>query len=163
VLTLVSEIRESDTVTLSADYREYFAQLGRAIADGDPPGGHAAMLAQGHLSKTVRVRRAAAEMLTAATLDVVTERLQGREFDLIIATNILPYFDDVELMLAMSSVAGMLAPGGVFLHNEPRPALGEITDALGLPFEQSRHVVLASVRGAPAPLYDSVWLHRKGK
>ena len=37
VLTLVSEIRESDTVTLSADYREYFGQLGKAIADADDP------------------------------------------------------------------------------------------------------------------------------
>ena len=64
-------------------------------------------------------------------------------------------------MLAMSNIAGMLAPGGVFLHNEARPALGGITAALGLPFEQSRHAVIANVRGAPAPLFDSVWLHRK--
>jgi hypothetical protein len=163
VLTLVSEIRESDTVTLSADYREYFAQLGRAIADGDPPGGHAAMLAQGHLRKTVRVGKTAAGTLASATLDVVIERLDSPPFDLIVATNILPYFDDLELMLAMSNIAGMLGPGGVFLHNEARPVLGEITDALGLPFDQSRHVVIASVRGAPAPLYDSVWVHRKGK
>jgi hypothetical protein len=64
----------------------------------------------------------------------------------------------------------MLAPGGVFLHNEPRPALGEITDALGMPYEQSRQVIIADVRNAagegqarPAvPLGDSVWLHRKG-
>ena len=161
VLTLVSEIRESDTVTLSADYREYFAQLGRTIADGDPARGGAATLAQGHLRKTVRVGRTAAGTLAAATLDVVTERLDAPAFDLIVATNILPYFDDVELMLAMSNVAGMLAPGGVFLHNEARPVLGEITDALGLPFDQSRHVVIATVRGAPAPLFDSVWLHRK--
>ena len=61
----------------------------------------------------------------------------------------------------MSNVAAMLAPRGVFLHNEARPVLGEITDALGLPFEQSRHVVIATVRGAPAPLFDSVFLHRK--
>ena len=39
--------------------------------------------------------------------------------------------------------------------------MGAVTDALGLPFEQSRHVVIATVRGAPAPLFDSVWLHRK--
>ena len=55
----------------------------------------------------------------------------------------------------------MLAPGGMFLHNEGRPVMGTVTDAVGLPFEQSRHVVIATVRGAPAPLFDSVWLHRK--
>jgi hypothetical protein len=161
VLTLVSEIRESDTVTFSADYREYFAQLGRAIAEGDPVREGTAALAQGHLRKTVRVGKTAAGTLAAATLDIVTERLDAPAFDLIVATNILPYFDDAELMLAMSNIAGMLGPGGIFLHNEPRPVLGDITDTLGLRFDQSRHVVIASVRGAPAPLYDSVWVHRK--
>ena len=161
VLTLVSEIRENDTVTFSADYREYFSQLGRAIAEGRPAGGGAAAVAQGHLRKTVRVGKTAAGTLAAATLDVVTERLDAPPFDLIVATNILPYFDDVELMLAMSNIAGMLAPGGVFLHNEPRPVLGDITDALGLPFDQSRHVIIASVGGAAAPLGDSIWVHRK--
>ena len=36
----------------------------------------------------------------------------------------------------------------------------EVTIALGFPVEQSRHAVIASVRGA-GPLVDSVWLHRK--
>jgi predicted TPR repeat methyltransferase len=103
----------------------------------------------------------AASALTAATLDIVTEHLDGPGFDLVVATNILPYFDDVQLMLAMGNISRMLAPGGMFLHNEPRPVLGEITAALGLQFEQSRHVVIATVKGAPAPLFDSVWLHRK--
>ncbi len=76
-----------------------------------------------------------------------------------IATNILPYFDDPQLALATSNIAAMLAPGGVFLHNEPRPILGELTAAVGMPFEQSRSAVIASVKGAPAPLYDSVFLH----
>jgi hypothetical protein len=160
VLALVSEIGESETITLSAEYRAYFAQLGGAIGTITPapavnPSG------SGHLRKTVHVGAKAATTLTAATLDIVTERLDGPAFDLIIATNILPYFDDVQLMLAMGNVSGMLAPGGVFLHNEARPVLGDITDALGLQFEQSRHVVIATVRGA-APLSDSVWIHRKG-
>ena len=115
----------------------------------------------GHLHSSVRVGTAAARTLHAETLDIVTERLDAQPFDLVIATNILPYFDDGELMLALSNVARMLAPGGVFLHNEARPVLAEITSALGLPFEQSRHVVIATVRGAPAPLFDSVFLHRK--
>jgi hypothetical protein len=82
-------------------------------------------------------------------------------FDLVIATNILPYFDDTQLMLAISNVAAMLAPNGVFMHNEPRPSLGDITDALGLRFEQLRRVSIASVSGAAGPLTDVVMLHRK--
>jgi SAM-dependent methyltransferase len=160
VLTLVSEIGESDTITLSAEYRDYFAQLGGAIGTVTPAPAQN-RTASGHLRKTVHVGAKAASALTAATLDIVTERLDVPGFDLIIATNILPYFDDVQLMLAIGNISRMLAPGGVFLHNEARPVLGEIAEALGLQFEQSRHVVIASVRGAAAPLFDSVWLHRK--
>jgi hypothetical protein len=161
VLTLVSEIRQSDTVSLSVEYRDYFERLGSAIGEADPSKRDTAQVAPGHLVKTVRVAGKVASVLRAAPLDIVTERLDDPGFDLIVATNILPYFDDVQLMLAMSNVAAMLAPGGVFLHNEAREVLGDITTAVGLPFEQSRHVVIASVRGAAAPLYDSVWLHRK--
>jgi SAM-dependent methyltransferase len=159
VLTLVSAIGESDTVTLSAEYRAYFAGLGNAIGTVTPPSTRSSA-ATGHLRKTVHVGAKAASALSAATLDIVTEHLDVPQFDLIIATNILPYFDDVQVALAMANISRMLAPGGVFLHNEGRPALGDITGALGLQFEQSRHVVIATVRGA-APLADSVWLHRK--
>ena len=156
-LTLVSGIQESPVLTLTPEYRDYFTELGRSIGHAtDGPRSDA-----GRLRKTVRVGPSAARALTAHALDVVTESLDGPPFDLVIATNILPYFDDAELMLAMSNVARMLAPGGVFLHNEARPLMHELTAALGMPVEQSRHAIIASVRGAAAPLFDSVWLHRK--
>jgi hypothetical protein len=168
VLTLVSGVREGDGVSVSSDYREYFALLGRAIGTVEAPGARSPDRPAGHLFKTVRVGEKAARAVTGVTLDIVTERLDLPGFDLIVATNILPYFDDAELTLAMSNVTSMLAPGGVFLHNEPRAILGDITDALGAPYEQSRQVVIASVHGAagtgsapPASLVDSVWLHRK--
>jgi hypothetical protein len=155
-LTLVSGIAETPAVQFSQDYRDYFAQLGRSIGETE----RAANAPPGHLSKTVRVRPEAARTLDAEPLDIVTARLNEPAFDLIIATNILPYFDDTQLALAMTNIAGMLAPGGVFLHNEARPVLGELSDALGLPYQQSRQGIIASVRGAPA-LSDTVWLHRK--
>jgi hypothetical protein len=155
-LTLVSGIAETPAVQFSQDYRDYFAQLGRSIGDTQP----AASGVPGRLSKTVRVRAEAARTLDAAPLDIVTARLNAPAFDLIIATNILPYFDDTQLVLTMTNIASMLAPGGVFLHNEARPVLGELADALGLPYQQSRQGLIASVRGAPA-LSDTVWLHRK--
>jgi hypothetical protein len=160
VLTLVSEIRDTDAVSLTQEYREYFARLGGAVGGGIEAGGLGGEVREGYLHKIVRVGPAAARALRAERLDIVTERLTGPAFDLVIATNILPYFDDRELMLALSNVAAMTAPGGAFLHNESRPLLREVSAALGLPAEQSRHAVIASVRGA-APLFDSVWLHRK--
>jgi chemotaxis methyl-accepting protein methylase len=155
-LTLISGIQENASVTFSPQYREYFAALGSAIG---LPGGAAART-NGHLQRSVRVRPEVARALDGQLLDIVTERLDGPPFDIVVATNILPYFDDRELSLAMCNVAAMLAPGGFLLHNEPRPILGDVTEALGLRFEQSRQAAIASVREAP-PLADSVWIHRK--
>ena len=158
-LTLITGIAETETTALTDDYRDYFMHLGRAIRDR----GRTAGLERwhGHLRKSVRVGSDVARALHAETLDIVTERLGGPRFDLVVATNILPYFDDPSLVLALTNIAGMVAPGGVFLHNEARPLVRDVTAAIGLPFEQSRHAIIASVRGAPAPLYDSVFLHRR--
>ena len=155
-LGLTGEIRDGDGVTLRPDFREYFTRLGGAIGR---PGG--VETRDGRLSKTVRVSAAAARALDSTPLDIVTERLQDKPFDLIVATNILPYFDDTQLALALSNIAAMLAPGGLFLHNERRPIVGDLGEAVGLPFEQARSVTIAEVRGGP-PLFDSVFLHRKG-
>ena len=158
-LTLLTGIREDDNVRFSPDYRAYFTQLGRMI--GDSRTDAAIGTEAGRLRKTVRVRPEIAATLSAREVDIVTERLDGRPFDLVVATNILPYFDDTQLMLAMSNIGAMLAPDGVLLHNEARPLLNDVTTALGFPSEQSRHVGIATVRGAPAPLGDSIWLHRR--
>lgn len=163
-LTLVTSVEGTEGVALSPEYREYFSALGRAI--GEPvarPRPGVSKAGQGRLVKTVRVSSAAASVLRSEMLDIVTDRLEDASFDLAVATNVLPYFDDRELMLAVTNVSAMLAPGGLFLHNESRPLLGDVSAAMGLPYEQSRHVTIATVRGAPAPLYDSVWLHRKAR
>ena len=157
-LQLTTEIAAKEGVSFSRDYRDYFDGLGgRLTMSAKAPA--VTEDAAGHLQKSVRVGAAAAGVLRAEPLDIVTERLTGSPFDLVIATNILPYFDDQQLALAASNIAAMVAPGGLFLHNEARPILGELTAAFGLPFEQSRHAVIATVAGAPAPLFDSVFLH----
>jgi hypothetical protein len=73
---------------------------------------------------------------------------------------VLPYLPDIDLLLALTNLTAMLAPGGVLLHNEPRPILAEATAALRLALLHSRSVVIATVAGADAPLYDSIWMHR---
>jgi hypothetical protein len=156
LLRLTSEIRETPGVALTADYRDYFKQLGQAIGTERNTAG------TDRLSKIVQVSSSASRALEAETVDIVTERLTGEPFDLVIATNILPYFDDGQLMLAMTNVAAMLRPGGILLHNEPRPFLGDITQILGLEFDQSRRATIATVQAA-APLADSVWIHRKSR
>jgi hypothetical protein len=160
VLALATEIAEKDGVRFTDDYRDYFAGLGTHLTSPAAPI-RPSQDEGGHLRKTLRVSAAAARVLRAEPLDIVTERLTSPAFDLIVATNILPYFDDRQLALAAANISAMLTPGGLFIHNEARPVLGELTTALGLPFEQSRHAVIASVKGAGAPLFDSVFIHVK--
>lgn len=156
VLRLVSGIGESAAVTFVPGYRDYFASLGGAV--GSVRAGP--RVPRGHLSKTVAVSAAAAAALRAEALNVVTERLTGEPFDLVIATNILPYFDDTRLALALSNIAAMLLPGGVFLHNDTRPDVQAAAGPAGLASEQARQVIIANVRGAP-PLADTIVLHRR--
>jgi hypothetical protein len=155
-LRLVSGLQQTPQLSLERDYRDYFGLLGNAISASR----ETVADVNGHLTKTVRVQPSAAQALTAAPLDVVTERLEGAPFDLVIATNILPYFDDQELALATGNIAALLSPGGILLHNEPRAALREIATAAGLPLEQSRQATIATVAGAP-PLADTIFLHRR--
>lgn len=46
----------------------------------------------------------------------------GEGFDLVIATNVLVYYDRFQQALAMRSVAGMMNVGGIFISNTPLPA-----------------------------------------
>ena len=156
VLHLVSGIGESATVAFAPGYRDYFATVGGAV--GSARSG--ARAPSGHLSKTVAVSATAAGTLRSEPLNIVTERLGGDPFDLVIATNILPYFDQTHLLLAVTNIASMLAPGGVFLHNDTRPDVQGDAALAGLPAAQSRQVIIANVKGAP-PLADTIVLHRK--
>lgn len=156
VLRLVSGVGESETLSFVPGYREYFAALGTSV--GSVRGNGAAP--PGHLSRTVTVGAKAAATLRAEPLNIVTERLTDEPFDLVIATNILPYFGRVELQLALANIAAMLAPGGMFLHNDPRPEVLEDAAAAGLASEQLRQVIIANVTGAP-PLADTIVLHRR--
>jgi hypothetical protein len=98
--------------------------------------------------------------MSAERLNVITERLvDPGAFDLVVATNVLSYFDDRQLALALSNIAAMMRPGGYLLHNEARAGLVETADAVGLPTLQMRTAVIGAA--VTQPLYDAVWLHRK--
>ena len=153
-LSLVAGIREQGRIRLTEDYREYFARLGRAIGSEVPLRG----LEPGRLGKSIAVAGAVTGAIDAETLDITAERLDAR-YDLIVVTNVFPYLSDAELLLAMGNIAGMLAPGGVLIHNEPRPALADALHVLGMPLLQSRSGVIARDGDAP-PFYDAAWTHR---
>jgi len=154
-LSLISSIAERDGVRFTPDFRDYFTAVGRAVGVER----QVAAAVPGHLTKSIEVAAGVTETIEATTADIVVERVDER-FDLAVITNVFPYLSDRDLLLAITNIVAMLAPGGVLLHNEPRPLIAEAMHALGLPLVHSRSAVIATVEGAKSPLYDAVWLHR---
>jgi hypothetical protein len=157
-LHLFTGIAETPEQPFSADYRTYVRQLGRAIGDEVAP--PRAIASDRRYQHSIAMRSSRAWTLSAERLNIVVERLVDRgAFDLIVATNVLSYFDDRQLALALSNIAAMLRTGGYLLHNESRAGLVDTADALGLPTLQMRTAVIGGA--ATRPLYDAVWLHHK--
>jgi hypothetical protein len=70
--------------------------------------------------RAVRVRPEAAAAVRPVDLNVVYQRLDlppAERFDLVVATNILVYYDTFEQCLALANVARMTAVGWLFLSN----------------------------------------------
>jgi hypothetical protein len=110
------------------------------------------------MPKLASVPRTVAEAVTAQKMNIITQRLAS-QYDLVVATNVLVYFDDTELMLAIANVESMLRDGGYFIHNELRPALDQDAEAVGLAPVQARTVRIGE--GAKAPLYDAFAIYQK--
>jgi SAM-dependent methyltransferase len=152
MLTIAAGIQETPRVKFSEDYREYFSVLGKAIGSERP-------MRDGsrRMGKSLTLAPGVTDAIDAATADITVERLDSR-YDLAVVTNVFPYLSDSELLLAMSNIARMLSPGGILIHNEPRPVLAEALALLRMPLLQNRSGVVASVDGS-APLYDAAWMH----
>jgi hypothetical protein len=103
----------------AAPFVAYWQRFGEAVAgpaDATKPPPTA-----GHLEvRAVRVRPELVASVRPVDLNVVYQRLDlpaGERFDLVVATNILVYYDTFEQCLALANVARMTAIGGVFLAN----------------------------------------------
>jgi hypothetical protein len=94
--------------------------------------------------RAVRVSPEIVMTLEPRALNIVTQHLQApasQRFDLIVATNILLYYDRFEQALALLNVESMLNAGGVALFNDP------VEDYTGL---RLRRVATVTVPYAPA-------------
>jgi hypothetical protein len=69
---------------------------------------------------------------SARTLDIAVETL-GAQYHLIVATNVLLYLNQQELMLAFGNIGAMLANGGAFIHNDSRFEANVLGRAADLP------------------------------
>ena len=69
--------------------------------------------------RAVRIRPDVVRSLKISDMNIVAERIDpmpvDERFDLVVATNVLVYYDVVEQSLALANIAAMLRPGGFLL------------------------------------------------
>jgi hypothetical protein len=76
--------------------------------------------------RSIRARPSVVRRLSVLNTNIVTERLDGEAFDLVIATNVFIYYDVLDQALAMSNVEAMLKPGAFLLANFSAPTLASV-------------------------------------
>jgi hypothetical protein len=75
--------------------------------------------------RAVAIRPRYAAQVRGFDMNVVTQTMDvpdGQGFDLVVATNVLVYYDLFQQALAMGSIAHMMNHGGIFLANHALPA-----------------------------------------
>jgi hypothetical protein len=129
--------------------RKWAPEVGRYWRSfGDQIGAEAPVIAPPDLlarleTRAVLIRPEVVMALEPVDLDIVLEKeVPVRQFDLVVATNILVYYDTLEQMLALQNVAVMLKPGGFLLAN---------SELLDLPEVSMRSLGYSKVRYAEQP------------
>jgi hypothetical protein len=102
------------------EVEDYWSRLGNFI--GEETRAAAPPLNAGRVRvRGVTVRAPVVLQVTPRDLNVVLQRLPptaaDQRFDLVIATNILLYYDVFEQSLALANISAMLRPGGILLSN----------------------------------------------
>jgi hypothetical protein len=106
--------------------------------------------------RAVAVAPRFASRVTALDVNIVTQQMNienGQGFDLVIATNILVYYDLFQQGLAMANIAHMMNSGGLFLSNDTLSA-HHVPSLVFL----DRHSVSFSTSG---PYGDNVLTYRR--
>jgi hypothetical protein len=107
--------------------------------------------------RAVRARASAVQQMSVLNLNIVTERLDGEAFDLVIATNVFIYYDVLEQALAMANVEAMLKPGAFLLANLSAPRLTSVTLR---PVETTR-TLYTRASGAREDILDFIVWYRR--
>jgi|SRR6267154_440942 len=99
---------------------EYWRHFGDQVGVPEKPAAVPAAL-RGITLRALSVRPQLARRMRSFDVDIVLQRTaferDAEKFDLLIATNILVYYDTFEQSLALSNIGAMLKPGGFLLTN----------------------------------------------
>jgi hypothetical protein len=111
----------ADWNSAALDYWRSFGQmLGTSVKALPVPDGIPSVVL-----RAVSIRADLAARITPCDLDIVAQTLDlppEQRFDLVVATNILVYYNNFEQALAMANIAVMMKTGGIFLANNPLPS-----------------------------------------
>jgi chemotaxis methyl-accepting protein methylase len=160
-LSLLSGIKDSALHPLTDGYKAYFREFGRSIGVSSTLNASKmpSQFAE-HLRKSLRVSPEVVNAISAGRLNIITERYEeSSRYDLVVVTNVFPYFSPPELLFALTNISAMLVDGGYLIHNELKTVSTEFVTPLGLPLLQSGTVMIAT--SAEAPLFDGLAIHQK--
>lgn len=140
VVQLPREAQSGWTEEAIEYWQNFGDQIGAAVPPVSPPAG------AGELKlRAVRIRPAVVALISPVDANIVLQRPDATavdKFDLIVATNILVYYDNFEQSLAMQNIAHILQPGGLMLSNNA---------VLELPFFKVRSVGYSSIAYSDRP------------
>jgi len=122
----IIQLPRDPTERWQRDLVSYWTRFGESVGELAAPA--AAPPAAGRVDvRAVRIRPDVVQAITPRDLNIILQRPdplpEGERFDLVIATNILVYYDIFEQSLAAANIARMLGFGGVLLTNNPLSGL----------------------------------------
>ena len=115
--TLVLE-RNGPALAVDPEFAAYWRRAGDRLGIPVP------LEIQDVQARAIDIRPDAVLGIEGVDLNIVFDRISAPDasrFDLVVATNVLVYYEPFEQALAVSNMAGMLRPGGLLLTNQPVP------------------------------------------
>lgn len=116
-LLLPRDLERPWTPALAAYWQRLGSEIGTTLGTDQAP---APPPSAGRVAvRGVVIRPDVVSAVSARDLDIVLQRFEPGDspFDLVVATNILLYYDVFEQSLALANIARLLRPGGVLLSN----------------------------------------------